>query len=100
MANLLENENLILPGQMIAKVISFDKGLEVFEEVRQVRIESKGYTLLIMEDYMPVIGEVDGKVIISGDEETREYAGVKGFYKHSHNSFSLLLSEEGGENDA
>ena len=40
------------------KVFSISNGLEVIENVKLVRIKSKDYNLLIMPDYMPILGEI------------------------------------------
>ena len=100
MANrLFEDENLTLDGKITAKIISFKTGLDVIDEVRRIRIKSRHYSLLIMEDYLPVIGEIEGTVTVFADNDTREYKNIKGFYKHAYNEFELLISEEAKVND-
>ena len=51
------------------------------------------YNLLIMKDYWPVIGEINGNVYIDGKEE-HAYENIKGFYMLSHNIFRLIIVED------
>ena len=47
--------------------------------------------MLIMEDFMPVIGEVTGKVELVLENEIIPYQGIHGFYMHKKNQFRLLI---------
>ena len=38
------------------------------ENVKVIRIKSELYTLLIMKDYWPVVGEINGRISIEADE--------------------------------
>lgn len=49
-------------GKITATVLGIDEGFQKFEQVDMIRIKSEKYTLLIMDDYMPVIGRIDGMV--------------------------------------
>lgn len=81
-------------GKMTARIIRMEDGVRELQEVSLIRIKSREYNLLIMEDYMPVIGEIDGNVAIlwAGGEYSAE--GIKGFFSHRKNLFSLMLSED------
>lgn len=80
-------------GSIHARVIDEEKGLRLITGVSVVRVRSKEYNLLIMEDYLPALGKVDGSVtFVTRDEEYR-LDGVRGFYKHQHNEFTLLLEK-------
>lgn len=81
--------------KIIAKVVSLQKGFSNYENVKAIKIISKQYNLMIMEDYLPVIGEIEGNVIIMLEENNIEYKNIKGFYKHAHNEFELLIKEYG-----
>ena len=59
-----------------------------------IRIKSEKYTLLIMDDYMPVIGRIDGMVEIVSGEDTRSFQPIHGFYTHRKNTFELLIKED------
>lgn len=81
-------------GSIHARVIDEEKGLRLITGVSVVRVRSKGYNLLIMEDYLPALGKVDGSVSFLTWDEEYHLEGVKGFYKHQHNEFTLLLEKQ------
>ena len=81
-------------GKITATVLGIDEGLQKFEQVDMIRIKSEKYTLLIMDDYMPVIGRIDGMVEIVSGEDTRSFQPVHGFYTHRKNTFELLIKED------
>ena len=83
-----------MEGRITARVISMEEGLREIRGVQLIRIKSREYNLLIMEDYMPVLGEIDGEVtIVAGEEEYRN-GSMKGFFSHRKNLFSLMISED------
>lgn len=102
-------QNTAGPGVIRARVIDEENGLRLITGVSVVRLRSKAYNLLIMEDYLPALGQVDGSVTFLTQDKEYQLDGVKGFYKHQHNEFTLLLekqthamvtsgrSDEGGE---
>ena len=47
---------------ILVKVLSMEDGLLEYENIEFIRITSKDYNLMIMKDYLPVIGEIKGKV--------------------------------------
>ncbi len=77
-----------------ASIISMKDGLRVIDKVTMIRIISKEYNLLIMEDYLPAIGEVDGEVTFVSETAEYKMENVKGFFCHRHNDFSLMIGEE------
>lgn len=81
-------------GSIRARVIDEEKGLRLITGVSVVRVRSKGYNLLIMEDYLPALGKVDGSVTFLTRDEEYHLDGVRGFYKHQHNEFTLLLEKQ------
>ena len=74
-------------GKITATVLGIDEGFQKFEQVDMIRIKSEKYTLLIMDDYMPVIGRIDGMVEIVSGEDTRSFQPIHGFYTHRKNTF-------------
>ena len=80
-------------GRIQAQISSFKEGLQKFDDLNIVRIRGKKARLLIMEDYTPIIGEVDGDVDLIGRESYQTLKNVKGFFCHEHNVFFLLLRE-------
>ena len=81
-------------GKITATVLGIDEGFQKFEQVDMIRIKSEKYTLLIMDDYMPVIGRIDGMVEIVSGEDTRSFQPIRGFYTHRKNTFELLIKED------
>lgn len=81
------------------KVRVFDlNGLVEYEDVKIVRIISKDYNLLIMKDYLPIIGEIDGSVDIKSEKEEINLKNIKAFYMNSNNEFNLMIRETEVEN--
>ncbi|MCC8139683.1 MAG: hypothetical protein LIO67_05210 [Lachnospiraceae bacterium] len=80
--------------RMRARVISIRDGVEDFESVRIVHVDSSRYNLMLMPDYTPSIGEVEGTVRIVTDERVETYERVKGFFMLRDNEFQLLVKEE------
>ncbi len=83
--------------KIYADVVDSVNGLQQYENIRMIRVKSKEYNLLIMEDYMPVIGEVDGFVEIIFDDNTIKLEDVHGYYMHKKNKFSLLIERASKE---
>ena len=81
-------------GKITATVLGIDEGFQKFEQVDMIRIKSEKYTLLIMDDYMPVIGRIDGMVEIVSGEDTRSFQPIHDFYTHRKNTFELLIKED------
>ena len=75
------------------RVFDMNQGLTEFENIKSVRLTSKDYNLLIMEDYMPIIGEIVGSVDITGDNTNTSYKQIKGFYMNRENVFNLMIEE-------
>ena len=78
--------------EMKVRVFSLD-GLKEYENVKIVRIVSKDYNLLIMKDYLPIIGEIEGNVDIKSDSEEVNLKDIKAFYMTSNNEFNLMIRE-------
>lgn len=78
--------------EMKVRVFSLD-GLKEYENIKIVRIVSKDYNLLIMKDYLPIIGEIEGNVDIKSDTEEVNLKNIKAFYMNSNNEFNLMIRE-------
>lgn len=79
-----------------ADILSLEKGIEHFEGLKAIRIVSKTYNLLIMDDYLSLIGEIDGDLfLISPTEVVREFKNIQGFYRLSKNTFEFILKNRG-----
>lgn len=77
-----------------AVVFGIQEGYREFHDVDLIRIKSRKYTLLIMRDYMPVVGEIDGSVEIVSGEDSSLFENIRGFYTHKRNNFELLIKED------
>ena len=75
------------------RVFDMDHGLREYENIKIVRIISKDYNLLIMKDYLPIIGEIEGSVDIKSDEVNESFKNIKAFYMNSDNVFNLMIKE-------
>lgn len=50
------------------RIFDIENGLREYKDIKIIRIISKDYNLLIMKDYLPIIGEIEGSVDIKNDE--------------------------------
>lgn len=76
------------------KIFTISKGLEVKDDVKLIRIKSKDYNLLIMEDYIPIVGKIEGNIDFESENNSFKYENIKGYYMHSNNTFKFILKEE------
>ncbi len=76
---------------MQVRAISIERGLEVIEQVKLVRIKSKKYNLLVMVDSQSMLGEVEGDVTIVSEEGEEKYSQIKGYYVNKNNVLSLII---------
>jgi len=81
-------------GKIHVRICGRENGLEEYEKVSFVRVISKQYNLLIMADYLPIIGEVEGSVFFRTAEEEYRRENIKGYFMHKNNEFSLMLKQE------
>ena len=90
-----EKEEIVSSGEGFkVRIFDLDKGLTEYEHVKAIRMISKDYNLLIMEDYLPIIGEVDGSIDIKGDDLDISFPKIKAFYMNSNNVFNLMVKED------
>ena len=83
------NENL----GMKVRVFDLSKGLIEYENIKVIRIISKDYNLLVMQDYLSMLGEIEGSVDIKNEELEINYKNIKAFYMNSDNVFNLMIKE-------
>lgn len=88
------NEKEISGDGFKVRIFDLKTGLTEYEHIKFVRIISKDYNLLIMEDYLPIIGEVDGSIDIKGDDVDLSFPKIEAFYMNSGNVFNLMVKEE------
>lgn len=75
------------------KVFDIRNGMRVYDDIKIIRIISKDYNLLIMKDYLPIIGEIEGSVDIKNDVVNESFKDIKAFYMNSDNVFNLMIKE-------
>ena len=75
------------------KVFDIRNGMRVYDNIKIIRIISKDYNLLIMKDYLPIIGEIEGSVDIKNDVVSESFKNIKAFYMNSDNVFNLMIKE-------
>jgi hypothetical protein len=96
-----ENESgSALTGHMRAHVLHYAEGLTDIERVHAIRISDPRYNLLIMDDYAPVIGMVQGTVSILSAERELVMNDIKGFYRLLKDDFTLLIQPGGADERA
>lgn len=75
------------------RIFDIENGLREYKDIKIIRIISKDYNLLIMKDYLPIIGEIEGSVDIKNDEINLSFKDIKAFYMNSNNEFNLMIKE-------
>ena len=79
---------------MKANVYTFKDGREEFNDVTAIRIKSKDYNLLILKDYLAIVGEIDGDIEIETVDGKTLYENVKAYYMNHNNLFNLMIEGE------
>ena len=59
------------------RIFDIENGLREYKDIKIIRIISKDYNLLIMKDYLPIIGEIEGSVDIKNDEVNLSFKDIK-----------------------
>lgn len=78
---------------MKVKVFSYKNALQVYDDIALIRIKSKNSSLLIMEDYLPIVGEINGDISFANDKDEISFKSVRGYYVHRKNLFELILKD-------
>lgn len=76
-----------------AKIFSFQNGMQEYQNVELIRLKSRQINILIMEDHLPLLGEITGSIEILADGEQIMLENIDGYYMHKKNSFELVLKE-------
>ncbi len=79
---------------MIVKIFSLNNGLTEYRDVISVKLVSKDYNLLILKDYIPIIGEVDGSIEVKYQDKQLMFENVFAYYMNQDNVFNLILKEK------
>ena len=80
------------PGEGLkVRIFDLEKGLVEYEHIKVIRIVSETYNLLIMQDYLSIIGEIDGSFEIEIANDKFVYKDVKAYYINNDDVFNIIL---------
>ena len=82
---------------MIVKLFTLKNGLDVINDVVAIRIKSNEYNLLILKDYISLLGEIHGDLEIEVEDNTIKYENINASFMNNNNVFSVIFDE--GYND-
>ena len=77
-------------NNIVVQLLDINGGVTQYEDVKFIKLISKKYNLIIMKDYLPIIGEIQGEIEIGRENETVSLNKVKGYFMHKHNKFNLF----------
>ena len=80
-------------NDIVVQLLNINGDVKVFDDVKFIKIKSKKYNLIIMKDYLPIIGDVEGRIQIGRENENYNMNRVKGYFMHKHNQFNLFYAE-------
>lgn len=80
---------------ILVKIIDIKEGLSEYKDVKIIRIVSDKYNLLIMQDYLPIIGEFKGKIDIEMTDKKINFENINAFFMNSNNVFHLMIQGRG-----
>ena len=77
---------------MIVRIFTLKNGLEEYQDVQAIRIKSKDYNLLILKDYLPIIGKIEGHFQIEISEDNKiDFDNIKAYYINEKNIFNVMI---------
>ena len=79
---------------MIVKMYTLKNGLEIFNDVVAIRIKNKDYNLLILKDYISLLGEIHGYFEIEFENEVKKYENLNACFMNNNNVFSIIIDRE------
>lgn len=79
-----ETENIVV------QLLNINGDVKVYDDVKFIKLISEKYNLIIMKDYLPIIGEVQGSIEIGREKENINMKKVRGYFMHKHNKFNLF----------
>ena len=75
---------------IVVQLLNINGDVKQYDDVKFIKIRSKKYNLIIMKDYLPIIGEVQGTIEIGREKENIDMKKVRGYFMHKHNKFNLF----------
>ena len=79
---------------MIVKIFTLKKGLELIEDVIAIRIKSEETNLLILKDYISLLGKINGDLEIETSDNTITFNNIKANFMNDNNTFSVIIDDE------
>lgn len=80
-------------GVIKVNILDVNSGLLEYDNVIYIKIKDKENQLLIMKDYLSIIGELDGELELNTLNGLVKFEKIKGYYMHRHNQFNLFIKE-------
>lgn len=87
MKNNEENEEI---KNITVQLLNIGGEVKKYEDVKFIKVKSQKYNLIIMIDYLPIIGEIKGEVQIGREKENIDMKNIQGYFMHKHNKFNLF----------
>lgn len=84
----------VVQRTMQLRLLSFNKGVKIYNGVKMIRLLSRKYNLLIMADYLSTLGEIEGSVIIVTGEEEIRLENIRGYYVNKPCVMTLVVEGE------
>ena len=81
-------------NKITVNVFELKTGLTTYNNCEYIRITDEKYNLLVMLDYTPIIGEVNGNIDIMYNGSEIHYKNIKASYMNSNNIFILMIQGE------
>ena len=75
------------------QLLNINGDVKTYNDVKFIKVISTKYNLIIMKDYLPIIGEVQGEIEIGREKENIKMKKVRGYFMHKHNKFNLFYAE-------
>lgn len=85
-----EIENRQEMQNITVQLLNIAGDVKLYEDVKFIKIRSQKYNLIIMRDYLPIIGEIQGEIQIGREKEDINMKKVRGYFMHKHNKFNLF----------
>lgn len=76
---------------ILVNVFELETGLTTYKDCEYIRITDEKYNLLVMLDYTPIIGEINGKIDIMYNGKEIHYEDIKASFMNSNNVFNLMI---------
>lgn len=71
-------------------LLNINGEVKQYEDVTFIKIVSEKYNLIIMQDYFPIIGDINGTIEIGRINEKIKLEKIKGYFMHKKNRFNLF----------